>query len=43
MITAVLILADAFRTNRKFEPSLLYGGTLIADATIFQSIFGGLV
>jgi hypothetical protein len=42
MITAVLILADAFRTNRKFEPSLLYVGTLVADIAIFQSIFGGI-
>ena len=40
MITAVLIIAQAFRTNKAFDPEILYLGTLMADVAIFQAIFG---
>lgn len=40
MITTALILAHAFRTNKNFEPAVLYLGTLMADVAIFQAIFG---
>jgi hypothetical protein len=40
MITAVLIIAEAFRTNKNFQPTFLYLGTLMADIAIFQAIFG---
>ena len=40
MITVVLIVAQAFRTNKAFSPDILYLGTLIADVAIFQAIFG---
>ena len=40
MITAALIFAHAFRTNKAFNPELLYLGTLVADVAIFQAIFG---
>lgn len=39
MITAALIFAHAFSTNKNFQPDLLYVGTLIADVQIFEIIF----
>ena len=39
MITAALIFAHAFGTNRNFRPELLYLGTLIADVQILELFF----
>ena len=39
MITITLILAHAFRTNKNFDPALLYLGTIIADCEIARYFF----
>lgn len=39
MITIALIFAHAFRTNKNFEPTILYLGTIIADCEIAQYFF----
>jgi hypothetical protein len=40
MITVVLIIAHALSSNPKFQPELIYLGTLLADVAIFQALTG---
>lgn len=39
MITLGVAICHAFRTNRDFNPTILYLGTLLIDASIFEATF----
>lgn len=38
MITIGVAIAQAFGTNRDFQPTFLYMGTLLVDAIFFEAI-----
>lgn len=38
MITAAVAVAHAFRTNKDFNPSLLYLGTLLVDFAMIDGV-----
>lgn len=39
MITIALVLAHAFSSNKNFQPTILYLGTIIADCEIARYFF----
>ena len=40
-MTAILILAHAFKTNKEFDPITLYVGTVLLDALLIKYLFSG--
>jgi hypothetical protein len=39
MITIALVFAHAFSSNKNFQPTILYLGTIIADCEIARYFF----